>query len=413
MQASTIREFCAFGSKQHRLLEELFALGDGAVSHDRLRSIIHQYRNLEDLSAASVENRLRELRIVERDSGINGEHVFRYADAVSALHRHLSYESEPVSADSLQGCVKDLGKLSKQLKTALEERDRQQALHVLEQGRRLWRQIRFGVEKNHEHVSTVASEVKVSGRKLSASERYKKLLWDWERYIAPLCEMVDLGRAASAVFEEFEETVLMATRHGCVADSSIPETTHLEIRISMQHTIERLRDCSRSISPLLNELRMGSLAAEGAAVGLAHVLKNGFGGMDGLVRISMIGVRELYTNEEVLADAQAWVHVQPSVPQPIDLAFAAPAGRKRGEIDGLKWRMEAIARMREAVPVPDVLEFLVGMEDATADQAVRVLHEIGASSDDLALRFSGTEPKVYEFPDKNVRAYSVEVVRNE
>ena len=96
-----------------------------------------------------------------------------------------------------------------------------------------------------------------------------------DRYVDPIVEMVRPEGPLRAAFDETERLLHRAREHGLYNDLPGLERNSRHLRVIQRHALRIFQQCRRELRPLYESLRRASFIADGAAIALERLQREG------------------------------------------------------------------------------------------------------------------------------------------
>src|SRR5260221_121897 len=129
-----------------------------------------------------VVKRLKELRILIPVD--EAEQHFLMAEPLRGILRYLLEEAKPASADTVQSYITELQKLAQKLRGALRASDPVFADLALTDTTQLLRRLHDDVSATQVSVVGEVARFKTDKRQVSVREKFQRIVWWMEQYIA-------------------------------------------------------------------------------------------------------------------------------------------------------------------------------------------------------------------------------------
>jgi hypothetical protein len=145
------------------------------------------------------------------------------------------------------------------------------------------RRVQSDLDETHRCILTEVSRYKIE-RRVSVREKFRRIAYWMERYVDPIVEMVRVDGPMRATFDETERLLHKAREYGLYNDLPGLERNFRQLRTVQRYALRVFQQCRRELQPLYESLRRASFIAEGAAIALERVQREGIDGcVDGLV----------------------------------------------------------------------------------------------------------------------------------
>jgi len=263
----TFFNFCAIHVPLLRALMEQ----KGEVSESDVRRLIRSTVSTEELPETTWK-RLTELQIlvpVEPD----GDFYFM-AEQVSRLLSYLFDEANAASPEIIKGYINSIDTLDKQLSRTIDSEDTLGARLALEELQQALRRMQSDLDETHRCILSEVGRYKIE-RRVSVREKFRRIVYWMQRYVDPIVEMVRIDGPLVATFDETERLLVLARERGLYNDLPGLERNFRQLRTIQQYALRIFQQCRRELQPLYESLRRSSFIAEGAAVALERMQREG------------------------------------------------------------------------------------------------------------------------------------------
>jgi hypothetical protein len=262
----TFFNFCADHVPLLRVLKEQ----EAEVSEADVRRLIRS--TASDELPETTWRRLGELQILVPVEP--GSDFYFMAEQVSRLLSYLFDEANAASPEIIGGYINSVDALDKQLSRAIDSEDLLGARLALEELQQTLRRIQSDLDETHRCILTEVSRYKIE-RRVSVRDKFRRIVYWMERYVDPIVEMVRVDGPLRATFDEAERLLQRAREHGLFNDLPGLERNFRQLRTIQRYSLRVFQQCRREIQPLYDSLRRASFIAEGAAVALERVQREG------------------------------------------------------------------------------------------------------------------------------------------
>lgn len=263
----TFFNFCAMHVPLLRVLKEQ----EGEISEADVRRLIRN-TGVSDELPETTWRRLNELQIlVPVDPGSD---FYFMAEQVSRLLSYLFDEANAASPEIINGYISSIDAVDKQLSRAVDSEDLLGARLALEELQQSLRRIQNDLDETHRCILTEVSRYKIE-RRVSIRDKFRRIVYWMERYVDPIVQMVRVDGPLRAIFDETERLLQRAREHGLYNDLPGLERNCRQLRTIQRYALRVFQQCRRELQPLYESLRRASFIAEGAAVALERVQREG------------------------------------------------------------------------------------------------------------------------------------------
>jgi hypothetical protein len=370
----SLKEFARFAADYEVLLSALYRRAEEPLSRSELVTIAFDHGE-DRASPHHIVERLIEYRIVEEADLQSG--LFRYAQPLIELHRHLAKQGEPVSAESIEANLGALNHTVADIELARSVGNAAKARLATDDIRRLCTEILRGVVQNHRHIQREALDIKASEGSVPLRVRYERLQHAWDRYIAPLVRMVETRGEFAGRTQDADRALAAADNDGLLPDPEEVRRTRLLLASTSSTATRAVTDCVKTVQPILSELRANSRMVAGAALGMSAFIRAGAvrSGLTTLLRHVYVREQERFRDEhahDILAGILAF---KPTEPEPTPPSTEADS--EEGDLDFVPFLQRAMADLNEVSRVDDVLAFVSQRNPhAPGHHMLRLYHEL-------------------------------------
>jgi hypothetical protein len=284
VNAQTFFNFCAAHVALLRDLAEL----TGELSEAEVMRVIrsHPAEELPD----TTYRRLKELQILTAFEPGSELHLF--AEPVRQLLQYLLNEANPATPEMIRGYIDSLAAICKRLKRAMERDDEDPTLveMAFREINQTLRRIYADLEATHQSILTEVAQFKISRQQVSVREKFRRIVHWMERFLEPMIEVIRSDGPMRAAFDEVEDLLRAAREEALFNDIPALERNLRYLRLISQHALRVFQQCRKEIHPLYESLRRSSFIAEGAAIALDKLQRDGIGnwGTQPLMPISLL-----------------------------------------------------------------------------------------------------------------------------
>lgn len=263
----TFFNFCASHVPLLRLLKE----HEGEASEADVWRLIRSTATSDELPETTWR-RLTELQILVPVEPGSDFHLM--AEQVSRLLSYLLDEANAATPEVISGYINSIEALDKQLSRAIDSEDLLGVRLSLEELQQTLRRIQSDLDETHRCILTEVSRYKIE-RRVSVREKFRRIVYWMERYVDPIVEMVRVDGPLRATFDETERLLQRARDHGLYNDLPGLERNFRQLRTIQGYALRVFQQCRRELQPLYESLRRASFIAEGAAVALERLQREG------------------------------------------------------------------------------------------------------------------------------------------
>jgi hypothetical protein len=398
----TFFNFCA---THVPLLREIM-LHAGETSEADARRLIRSSSTSGDELPETTWRRLTELQILVPSEP--GSDFYFLADAVARLLAYLFDEAKAATPEIILGYIQSLETLGKQLSRAIDGDDLTVVRLALEELQQTLRRIHADLEETHHSILVEIGRYKTERQSVSVRDKFRRIVHWMERYVDPMVDIVRPDGPLRASFDESERLLHRAREHGLFNDLPALERNLRHLRLVQRHALRVFQQCRRELQPLYESLRRASFIAEGAAIALERLQREGVDGWSAAHTIPALSLRWQHVpSDAAIERALRAVIEHPPEPAPVlelHTEETAPVAYLRH-----LWLEGLAAELRPILPVPDLLDWIVrnhpqrDIADTLAGFTRLVFDP------EFSARFTDGTPVAYGTPDGQLQASPVEL----
>ena len=264
--------FCA----NHTPLLRGLAETSGEISEADARRLIRTTGNPSDELPETTWRRLRELQILLPTEA--GSDFYSLAEPVNRLLAYLFDEAQATTPEIIRGYIQSLETLGKQLSRAIDGDDITVVRLALEEIQQTLRRIQADLDETHRSILTEVARYKTERQTISVRDKFRRIVHWMDRYVDPMVAIVNADGPLRATFDEIEQLLHRAREHGLFNDLPALERNTRHLRLVSRHALRVFQQCRRELQPLYETLRRSSFIAEGAALALERLQREGLDG---------------------------------------------------------------------------------------------------------------------------------------
>jgi hypothetical protein len=403
VNALTFFNFCA---THVPLLREL-TLHPGEISEADTRRLIRSSSVPGDELPETAWRRLTELQILVPAEP--GSDFYFLADAVARLLAYLFDEAKAATPEIIRGYIQSLDSLCPQLSRAIDGDDITVVRLALEELQQTLRRIHADLEETHRSILIEVGRYKTERQSISVRDKFRRIVHWMERYVDPMVDIVRPDGPLRASFDESERLMHRAREYGLFNDLPALERNLRHLRLVQRHALRVFQQCRRELQPLYESLRRASFIAEGAALALDRLQREGSDGWAATHAIPALSLRWQYVpSDAAIERALRAVIEYPPTQAPVlalNTEETAPVAYLRH-----LWLEGLSTEVRPTLPVTDLLGWMV-REHPRRDTAdvlagfTRLIFDPAFSA-----RFRDYSPVAYETADGQLEASPVELI---
>jgi hypothetical protein len=399
--------FFNFSARHVPLLRALTAR-EGEMSEAEAFRLVKAHANPAEELPETTWRRLQEYQIVVPTEP--GSAQFLVAEPVGRLLTYLFDEANPATPEIIRGYIASLESIGRQFATALDRED----LTVVELAFRevnvTLRRIYADLDETHNAILAEVARFKTTRHQITVRDKFRRIVHWMERFVEPMIDIVRADGPMRASFDETERLLRLARERALFNDHPAVERNLRFLRLVRKHALRVFQQCRREIQPLYEALRRSSFIAEGAAIALERLQREGLAnwGSGTLIGIHQMRIQNV-PSDQAIGLALRRVASHPPEPAPVvilDADLEPPASLVQRQ-----WLDALPDRVGPELPVTDLLEWLV-----THHPAKRAGEVLGGFTSLLfhpgfCGRFADTGEREYPLPDGVVRGHPLRLER--
>ena len=249
---------------------------NGEISEADARRLIRTTGNPSDELPETTWRRLRELQILVPIEA--GSDFYFLAPPVNRLLAYLFDEAQATTPEIIRGYIQSLESLGKQLSRAIDGDDITVVRLALEEIQQTLRRIQADLDETHRSILTEVARYKTERQTISVRDKFRRIVHWMDRYVDPMVEIVREDGPLRATFDEIEQLLHRAREHGLFNDLPALDRNTRHLRLVSRHALRVFQQCRRELQPLYETLRRSSFIAEGAALALERLQREGLDG---------------------------------------------------------------------------------------------------------------------------------------
>jgi hypothetical protein len=403
LNALTFFNFCA----THVPLLRQIMLQAGEISEADARRLIRSSSVSNEELPETTWRRLTELQILVPTEPSSD--FYFLADAVARLLAYIFDEAKAATPEIIRGYIQSLESLCTQFSRAIDADDLTLVRLALEELQQTLRRIHSDLEETHHSILIEIGRYKTERHGFSVRAKFRRIVHWMERYVDPMVEIVRPDGPLRASFDECERLLHRARENGLFNDIPALERNLRHLRLLQRHALRVFQQCRRELQPLYESLRRASFIAEGAAIALENLRRDGADGWAQGHAIPALSVRWQYVPSDSAIERalQAVIQFSPE-PAPV-LALNVEESAPPAFLRQL-WLEELPAEVRSALPLADLLGWLIERFPRcdAADVLAGFTHLVFDTH--FLARFTDNAPLTYETSDGQLEASPVELM---
>lgn len=387
------------------LLRELEQRSSGTdLSEAEIANITKTHAADTEEQPSFVMARLKELRILV--SADQSEQYFLMAEPIRGLLRYLLEEAKPASASTVQSYINELQKLAQNLRDALRTDNPTLAELALTDITHTLRRLHDDVSATQTSVLGEVARFKTDKRPASVREKYQRIVWWMQQYVAPMLDVIRVDGPMQATFAEVEEVLESASTNPLVISINAVERNLRLLRLARRHALNVFEQAGREISPLYQLLARSSNLAVGAAWALDRLRLLPFDqwAEEALVGLFSLRQQGAFSDRAITGAVERVLNNPPAPPPTINLAN----GRKvPAALQHRRWLNSLPNEIANDLPVTDLLAWLITRYPQSNTSQILAGFSTLFYHKRFRARFTDGTIVSYETPRHLIRAYPV------
>ena len=378
----------------------------GELSEADARRLIRSNGNSTGELPETTWRNLRELQILVPAEA--GSDFYFVAPPVNRLIEYLYDEARATTPQIITGYIQSLDALGKQLSRAIDGEDITVVRLALEEIQQTLRRIQADLDETHRSILNEVAKYKTERQSITVRDKFRRIVHWMDRYVDPLVEIVSEDGPLRATFDEIERLLHRAREHGLFNDLPALERNTKHLRLVSRHALRVFQQCRRELQPLYETLRRASFIAEGAALALERLQREG---LDGWIKDHVIASCSLRL-QDVPSDRaieRALRDVVENPPEPAPVLAMHTEETTPDEYLRHVWLESLSDEVGVSLPLDDLLGWLVTRypQKDTADTLAGFTRLVFDGN--FSARFTSAEARAYETSDGELRANPVEL----
>ena len=396
-------KFCA----GHVPLLRALADHQGELSEAGAREIIRATGEVNDERPEVIWQRLLFFQILLQAEAEGDSYIM--APPVSRLIAYLFDDAKAATPEIIQGYIKSTETLNARFSRAIDE-DSVAAMRLsLEELQVTLQRILEDVDETYRSIATEVANYKSQRRNASMQERFRRIVHWMERYINPMVELVRPDGPMRATLDETESLVRRARAQSMFNDLPLLELSTRRIRYVARKTFHVFQQCRQELRPLYDSLRRSSFMAEGAALALARLQRDGLRlGWDKAhtVLVRTMNMRSTPSDSAIKRCLRNLIEYTPTPPPVVQLG-----GDEKIPDDLVRqqWLLGLPDELHGELPVHDLLLWITARypSKVTADVLDAFTHIVYSSR--FSVRFTDSDEVEYPTADGALTASPTEL----
>ena len=399
------KDFFQFCAKHVTLLRELEQRANGTdLSEAEVANLVKAHTLEDDEQPAFTTKRLKDLRILV--SADQSQQYFLMAEPVRGILRYLLEEAKPASSETVQGYIKELQKLAQKLRTSVTTENPTLAELALADITQTLRRLHEDVSATHVSVLGEVTRYKVDKRPTSVLEKYQRIVWWMQQYIAPMLDVIRVNGPMQATFSEVEEVLEGASRNSLVISIGASERNLRLIRLARRHALNVFDQSGKEIAPLYQSLARSSNLATGAAWALDRLRQES---LENWMQQAVVGVftlrQQAAFSDKAITRAIERVLNNPPAPAPtIELGKGKETSTA---LEHTRWIEALPDEIASELPINDLLGWLTARYPQSDTERLLAGFSLLFFHEKFRARFTDEVVTAYETPRHQIRSHPV------
>lgn len=358
--------FFNFCSKHVPLLRAL-AEHQGELSEGTTRSLIRTTSEPNDERPDTTWQRLLDFQILIPAEADSDQYVM--ARPVSSLVAYLFDEAHAATPEIISGYIRSIEALNKRLSLTIDEDSISGMRLFLDELQQTLQRIHADLDETYRSVTAEVAAFKSRSPHAKMQERFRRIVYWMERYIDPMVDVIRPDGPLTAVFQETERLLRRAREHSMFNDVPRLELNSRRIRLVQRRALHIFQQCRHELRPLYESLRRSSFIAQGAAIALERLQRDGLRNnwtRRHVVPVQTLQIRQVPSDGAIKRCIQSLVDYSPEPPPRVDLD---PEDEVPEDLIRQQWLLALPDTIRPDLPIPDLLEWLTSRypDKATSD----------------------------------------------
>lgn len=348
------QSFFNFCSGHVSLLRQL-GEAEGEISEADIRRLIRANLTPEDQLLETIWRRLKELQILVPTEP--GSDFYFLAEPVGRLLAYLFDEAQAATPEMVRGCIESLAVSGKQLSHAIDADDVAVLRLTMEEIQKTLRRVQADLDETHRCIMAEVARYKTERRAVSVRDKFRRIVHWMERYVDPMVDIVRPDGPLRAAFDETERLLHRAREHGLFNDLPALERNFRHLRLVQRHALRVFQQCRRELQPLYESMRRSSFIAEGAALALERLQREGLDGWaeDHAIRNCALRWKKVPGDDAI---ERALRNVVENPPEPAPMLALSTEEATPAEYLRRLWLDALPGELRANLPVPDLLDWM-------------------------------------------------------
>lgn len=349
----SLQEAASFLQTHYAVFDELWRKREDSLSDADLLAIIGATQT--PATPHYLLTQLKKMRfLVETESQAG---AWELAPPFARWVEFLQQMARPVSSAVVQGRLVELDHLLTAFRGAAARDDLAEGREILGDTRRSFQRLTEDLGQTRIAIANAVSEAKSEHRTQSALERFRRINRLWTEYLIPMMELLDPAGQLEVICSAWEHQLALSLDKAFLPERRMAERIEREMQILRVALRQSFRECRNELEPLHARLRRDSLWAEGAALILAHIERDGAAGskLATSLPVSTFRFGGQISEAALVASAARWLDI--SEPLAAINFSGTPTPADSQAVEDILGSMEGMSD--DQFPVDDLLAWLV------------------------------------------------------
>lgn len=366
-----------------------------------------RHREEGDEQPETTVRKIIELRVMVNTEP--GADTFELAEPLRRLLDYIFDEAMPTTPEVIQGYVASLSTVSQRMERALKDDDMATTALALQEVNDTLRRIHRDTEETRARILSEVALFKTTRRQFSVRDKFQRIVHWMQRYVEPMGDIIRVDGEMEAAFGETARVLRLAHESALTPEAVAARQLHL-LRVVEKFALRVFQQCRRELQPLYDSLRRASLIADGAALALARLQKDG---ADGWVRACAPGFALLRFRhapaDTAFALAFARLTEGPPPAPPIvrrPVSGLEPEGKRRRA-----WLDSVLAAAEAETPLADTLDWITSRHPDRGTTEVLAAFTRLFFNSRFRASFDDAPSRLYPTADGELRAHPAALQR--
>ena len=258
------------------------------------------------------------------------------------------------------------------------------------------------------HVSVLGevTRYKVDKRPTSVLEKYQRIVWWMQQYIAPMLDVIRVNGPMQATFTEVEEVLEGAIKNSLVISIGAAERNLRLIRLARRHALNVFDQSGKEIAPLYQSLARSSNLATGAAWALDRLRQESLENwvQQAVVCVFMLRQQAAFSDKAI---ARAIERVLNNPPAPAPTIELSKGKEKSTALEHTRWIEALPDEIASELPINDLLGWLTARYPQSDTERLLAGFSLLFFHEKFRARFTDEVVTAYETPRHQIRSHPV------